>query len=338
MKKKVFITGGNGFLGSYLIRLLIKQGYNVKAIKRENSSLELIKDIEDKVEWVIGDIRDSSFLDKEIKNIDWVFHCAAIVSFAPKDIRKMLEINVEGTSNIVNSCLYHSTKKLIHTSSIAAIGRPENNNTLITENTKWQESKLNTAYAKSKFLSELEVWRGHAEGLNIGIINPSVIIGSGFWNSGSCKLFSQVYSGLKFYPTGATGFVDVRDVASAMLKVAVSKENGERYIINGTNAKYQDFFNHIALEFSLPKPHIKVSPVIQHISWRLAKIKGLLQRTSPLITKETAKLSSLQYSYSNQKSIDKLDMNYYSLEQTIEETCQFFLDYQKSKSLKVLHF
>jgi len=319
MSKQVFITGATGLLGSYLSRSLIKQGYKVRASKRKNSKMDLLKDIQSQIEWVEGDILDIPFLEKAIEGVDLVFHCAAIVSFSPKEQKKMMAINVEGTANIVNICLHYNIPKLIHTSSIAAIGRPEHSN-LITEKTKWQESKLNTAYAKSKFQAELEVWRGHYEGLNIGIVNPSIILGAGYWDSGSCKLFKTMQNGLKYYPVGATGFVDVRDVAKAMVLVAKSDKIAERYIINGSNVPYRYLFDTMAKELNVPKPSIEVSPFLRKISWRLEKIRSFFTRKSPLITKDTALLSSLSYEYSNTKSIQDLGMEYISLEKTIKDT------------------
>ncbi|MGK0388208.1 MAG: dihydroflavonol-4-reductase [Maribacter sp.] len=332
MSKKVFITGATGFLGSYLTRLLIEKGYEVSASKRVNSRMDLLQDIHSKVKWIDGDILDVSFLDKAIEGMYLVFHCAAIVSFSPKDVEKMMAINVEGTVNIVNMCLHHQVKKLIHVSSIAAIGRSIHE-TSITEKTIWQKSELNTSYAKSKFLAEQEVWRGHSEGLNIGIVNPSIILGAGYWDNGSCKLFSTVHKGLKFYPIGSTGFVDVRDVAQSMLAIARSEKAGERYIINGSNTPYQQLFNLMADELEVKRPYIKVNPLLRALSWRIEKLKGKITGNHPLITRDTALLSSLSYQYINTKSIEELGIEYTPLESTVKDSCSLFQDYLKSSDI-----
>jgi dihydroflavonol-4-reductase len=327
--EKVFVTGATGFLGSYLTRLLIEKGYEVSASKRANSKMDLLQGVYSKIKWVDGDILDVQFLDKAIEGMDLVFHCAAIVSFSPKDLKKMMAINVEGTTNIVNLCLHHQVKKLIHVSSIAAIGRSKHERS-VTEKMKWRKSELNTSYAKSKFLAEQEVWRGHSEGLDIGIVNPSIILGAGYWDSGSCKLFSTVHKGLKFYPVGSTGFVDVRDVAESMLAIATSKESGERYIINGSNIPYQQLFNTMADGLSVKRPYIKVNPLLRALSWRVEKLKGKITGEHPLITKDTALLSSLSYQYINTKSIDKLGIRYTPLEITIKDSCSVFQNYLES--------
>ncbi len=323
MSKKVFVTGATGFLGSYLTRYLVKKGYKVKGLKRNTSRMDLLAGCENQVDWIVGDILDVPLLEEAIEDCDWVFHCAAIVSFDPKMKQTMMNINIKGTANIVNICLHHNIEKLIHVSSIAALGRPEHE-TQITENTKWVESKYNTAYAESKFKSELEVWRGSVEGLNVGIVNPSVILGAGFWNQGSCKLFQKVEDGLSFYTEGSNGFVDVRDVAQSMILLAESSMNNERYIINGANLKFKDFFEKISILMDKPLPSRKVTPFLAAIAWRMEKIRSLFTGKTPLLTQETVRTASLSYGYSNEKSIQDLNMNYRPIQKTIAETVKSF--------------
>ncbi len=323
MSKKVFVTGATGFLGSYLTRYLVQEGYTVRGLKRKTSRMDLVQECENQVEWIEGDILDVPLLEEAIQDCDWVFHCAAIVSFDPKMKQSMMDINIKGTANVVNICLHHNIEKLIHVSSIAALGRPEHE-THITENTKWIESKYNTAYAESKFKSELEVWRGSVEGLNVGIVNPSVILGAGFWEQGSCKLFQKVADGLSFYTEGSNGFVDVRDVAQSMILLAKSSITNERYIINGVNMKFKDFFEEISVLMNKPLPSRKVTPFLGAMAWRLEKIRSFFTGKAPLLTKETVRTASLSYQYSNEKSIQQLEMNYRLIQKTIAETVEVF--------------
>jgi nucleoside-diphosphate-sugar epimerase len=283
--------------------------------------MDLVADIKGRIEWVEGDVLDVPFLEDVLEGMDWVFHCAAVISFNPKHVPKMMDVNVTGTGNIVNICLHRRVKKLIHASSIAAIGRPENSYH-ITETTKWGPSKINSQYAISKFKAEMEVWRGFAEGLWVGIVNPSVILGRGYWDKGSCQLFSRVRDGLAYRPMGATGFVDVLDVVRAMLRVAETAPNGERYVINGTNASYKDFFDAVAKELQVPPPSKDATPFLRGLAWRLEKWRCKLTGKSPLITKETALLSSLSYTYSNEKSVNELGLEYHPLGETIHYTCK----------------
>ena len=216
-EQPVLITGATGFLGSYLLRSLIKSGHqNIRALRRPNSDHALVADIQGAVEWVEGDLLDPAALEDAMQGIRQVYHCAAIVSFDPRMVRTMLRANVEGTANVVNAALWEGVDKLVHVSSIAAIGRsPEEKK--VSENTKWQRSPLHSNYAISKYLSEQEAWRGMAEGLNVSVVNPSVILGSGRWEDGPLQLFRLGWKAFPFYATGVSGFVDVRDVAQAMI-------------------------------------------------------------------------------------------------------------------------
>ncbi len=325
MNKKVLVTGGTGFLGSYLVRQLIEKGYRVRVLKRSTSSLTLLEEVKDKVEWIDGDILDVISLEDAMQGIDQVYHCAAIVTFDPRRVNEMMQTNVEGTANVVNAALYEGIEKMVYVSSIAAIGRNKNVQQ-INEKSKWERSKENSNYAISKFLAEQEVWRGMAEGLDMAIVNPAVIIGSGYWNQTTVRLFKQVWDGLKFYPVGGTGFVDVRDVARMCLQLMESEILHERIIANGSNCSYRHFFSSIATALGKKVPYIQVTPLLQQIAWRLEWIRSKVTGASPLVTRESARQSARTYIYENDKSLELLHFEYTPLLQTIEET---------SKQLKV---
>ncbi len=328
--KTIFVTGGTGFLGSYLIRYLLKkQAGNIRALKRVTSSMALLQDVHDQIDWVEGDILDIPLLEDALEGVDEIYHCAAVVSFDPKDIKMMMDINVTGTANMVNIALTKNIRKFIHVSSIAAIGRAEGKAD-VSEKTKWQNSKFNSNYAISKYQAEQEVWRGEAEGLNIAIVNPSVIIGSGFWKSGTARFWPQVYHGLKFYPKGASGFVDVRDVAKYMIQLMESDISSERFLLNGDNLSFQNFFGLVARQIGKSEPTIKVNTLIAEMAWRLEKLRAKVTGKSPLITKETARNSSQTYIYKNQKSLNALNFKYTPIKHTIEETSVQFLEAAKN--------
>ncbi len=326
---KILVTGGTGFLGSYLLRYLVDNGYtSIVALKRVTSRMDLVEPIKTKVEWVEGDILDLGVLEDVISRVDYVFHCAAMVSFFPKDAKRMSKVNVEGTANLVNLSLEYNIKKFIHVSSTAAVGRRKKL-TEIDEKTNWESSDYNSRYAITKFLSEQEVWRGQAEGLNIAIVNPSVIMGSGFWNEGPAAFFKMVWNGLKFYSTGKTGFVDVRDVAKFMILLLESDIEGERYILNGQNLDFRYVFNTIALHLGVKKPSIKVTPFLEAISWRLLAIPAFFTGKAPAITKETAQSSGRIFLYDNSKSKSAFNFKYTDIENTIKESAYLFKKAQK---------
>ena len=254
MTKKVFLTGGTGFLGSYVLQQLLKNQYSVRALRRNKKTpFYFPKDLIDRVEWIEGDILDVISLQDGMEGMDAVIHSAAIVSFNKKDRKEMYKVNVEGTANVVNIALENNITRFIHLSSVAALGRtPSGGN--VNEEKKWEENDINTHYAKSKHKAELEVWRAFCEGLNGVILNPSTILGYGDWNTGSCSLFKNVYNEFKWYSDGFNGFVDVEDVASVVLRFLENDITEQRFIVNSENWAFKKLQDVIADEFGKKHP------------------------------------------------------------------------------------
>ena len=324
----ILVTGGTGFLGSYLVRLLVQKGYKVRALRRASSPMDLVQDVADKVEWAEADVTDIVSLEDAFRGVAHIIHCAAISSFHPRDAQRLQNINVDGTSNVVNVALDFGIQKLIHVSSIAALGRAKERPQL-DEASKWVQSKGNSRYAVSKYLSEQEVWRAHAEGLPVAIVNPSVILGGGFWDAGSPRFFTQIDNGIKFWPSGRGGFVDVRDVAQFMVHLLESDISGERYILNAQNASFKELFGLIANALGTKPPPIKVTPLLAEVAWRVEWLKEKLLGAEPVVTKESARSSVSSFYYDNKKSLTVPGFQYRPLEQTIRETAALYLESKK---------
>ena len=239
--KKILVTGAAGLLGSELVNQLLEKGYKVTATYH-SASLNVTHP---NLTIQQCDILDTAGLEEIMRGITHVYHCAAIVSFEPKDKRRLLKINVEGTANVVNACISANVQKLIHVSSVSSLGRIRNGET-VTEQMNWTEETSNSIYGKSKYLGELEVWRGIGEGLQALVVNPSTILGGNNWENGSAVIFKTVYEGFKWYTEGISGFVDVRDVACAMILLMNSKISGQRFILSSENLSYKEIFSSIA--------------------------------------------------------------------------------------------
>jgi dihydroflavonol-4-reductase len=328
---KILVTGATGFVGSYLIRALLQQGYkNIWAMKRTNSPLDLLQSVENQIHFVTGDILNVPFLEDVCENMDYVFHCAASVSFDSRDIDLMYQVNAEGTANVVNVCLSANVKKIIYVSSVAALGRDENNLNY-SEKSAWQRSKWNTHYAISKYMAEQEVWRGVAEGLTAAIVNPSVVLGSQFWNQSTGRMFKQVWDGLKFYTSGITGFVDVRDVARFMILLMESSVDNQRFILNSENLAYKNLFEQIAIGLQKPAPHISANAFLRGLAWRMDWLKSRFTGERALITRETAMTANKISYYDNSKSKQFFpDFRYTPISKVIQESCEQFLVCQKT--------
>ena len=327
----ILLTGATGFLGAYLLRELVQQGYRIRATRRANSRLNLVQPYLDhaQVSWVECDMLDLLALDEAMQGVDRVVHAAAMVSFSLSDRRQMMRVNQEGTANIVNLCLEHGIEKLCHVSSIAAIGRAESGYD-VTEDTDWQPGNHKGYYELSKHLAEMEVWRGIAEGLTAVMVNPSIILGAGYWEQGSPELFEKVATGLKFYATGRTGFVDVRDVARATVSLLESEVDNARFILNGDNLPYRTLFDTTADALGRDRPSVKVTPLIAETVWRLEWFRSKFTGKKPLITKETARHSRRSYTYDGSRILTALpDFDYTPIEQTIRDTAAV---YQESRA------
>jgi nucleoside-diphosphate-sugar epimerase len=330
LSTKVLITGGTGFLGAYIIKALIGKGYAVRAIRRHSDPpFYISREIFDKVEWMEGDILDVVSLEDAMEGVDTVIHSAAIVSFTKKEQKKMYKINVEGTANVVNIALEKNIKRFVHISSIAALGRKTDGGH-VDEEKKWEESKINTHYGKSKYKAELEVWRGISEGLNAVILNPSTILGYGDWNAGSSAIFKNVYNEFKWYPPGVNGFVDVEDAAAAAVLLMESDISQERFIINGDNWPFKKLMDTMAVSFGKKKPASQTTPILLSIAWRIEKLKSFFTRKKPLLTKESAKVAHSKTYFDNNKFLKAFpQFSFTPLEQTIQKACEKYTSAQK---------
>ena len=318
----VFVTGGSGLIGSFLIPALVEQGHQVKALYR--GQIPAIAGA-DKVDWVEGDILDIGLLREALEDVAYVFHCAGLVSYAPQDKDMLQQVNVEGTANVVNACLEAPRQvKLCHVSSIAAVGRPQGV-AVLTEKNKWSAGEEQSAYAESKYYGELEVWRGVAEGLRAVIVNPSVVLGPADWNRSSTRLFRYVYQERPFYTAGAANFVDVRDVVEAMLRLTFSDISGERFILNAGQLNYKEFFEMSARGLGKKAPAIKVSPALAEIVWRLEHVRAWITGRRPLITKDTARVSAKSHLFGNEKIRKAVGVEFRPLADTIAWSCDQLL-------------
>ncbi|MCD8432021.1 NAD-dependent epimerase/dehydratase family protein [Tenacibaculum finnmarkense genomovar ulcerans] len=313
----ILVTGGTGLVGAHLLYHLTQKEDKIRAIYRTDEKREHVKkifsfytdDIEplfSKIQWIQADITDIPSLEPVFKDITQVYHCAALVSFNPKDYQKMRQVNIEGTANIVNFSIENKVKKFCFVSSIAAVGNAINSKPIDEEN-EWSDSDTHSGYAITKYGAEMEVWRGSQEGLEVVIVNPGVILGSGFWQEGSGKLFTQINNGFNFYTQGITGFVGVQDVVKAMLLLMKSDNKNiknERFILVSENKSFKEILDTIADNLHKKHPAIKVSKTLSTLAWRVSFLVSLLTKKKPLLTKNTARASH-NISYYSSSKIEK---------------------------------
>jgi nucleoside-diphosphate-sugar epimerase len=256
-----------------------------------------------------------------MEGVTQVYHCAAIVSFTAKNKKALHHTNIEGTANIVNACLTKNVEKLLFVSSVAALGRIREDQA-VNESMNWSEETSNSEYGKSKYLAEMEVWRGMGEGLNVVVVNPVIILGASDWSKGSTAIFKSAYDEFPWYTEGTSGFVDVLDVVDAMVLLMESNISDQRFIVSGANLLYRDVFTMIANSFHKKAPHKKVTALLAEIVWRLEGIKGKITGKSPLLTKETSRTARATVRFDNNKLLKALpEFQYRDMQNSIDRIC-----------------
>jgi len=331
----ILVSGGTGLLGSHLLFELLKSDKQITAICRSKKNMpEVLKvfgyysdkpaELLEKVKWIEADMRNYHDILDAMEGISEIYHCAAIVSFDPGERLNMIKSNTEGTANMVNAAIEYKVKKFVHVSSTSAIGKPPEGK-LADETMIWTESKTNTGYSISKFKSEMEVWRGIEEGLNAVIVNPSIILGPGFWNHGSSSIFTKVDHGMKFYSYGMTGYVSVWDVVRAMLGLMESDISGERFLLTSENLTYREIFDKIAEALNRSKPTVEGTYFMAELAWRLDWIKSkLLGLGEHTFSKERVRAARNVAEFDNSKIREALGIEFEAIDTVIKKVSEFY--------------
>ncbi len=333
MQGKVFITGSTGLIGGHLIIRLFTSGLKIKALIRPTSSLNQLRLICEfygisfdklykSVEWVNGDTLDFVGLMDHMDGVEEVFHCAAVVSFNENNRSELLRTNVKGTSNMVDAALGSGVKNFCFISSIGSLG-DTGNGKFIDEDSYRDPNKKNSAYSESKYLSELEVWRGSVEGLNVVILNPGVVLGPGKTDKGSLLLFKAGSKGIPFYTDATTGYVDVRDICEIAMQLMEKEIFGQRFVLVSGNHSNKEIFTMIANEYGKKGPSIKAGSGLLKTAAFLSAIYGKITSKTPQLTRETVKSASSSQKYSSSKIIEELNYSFIPIGQTIKETADF---------------
>jgi nucleoside-diphosphate-sugar epimerase len=329
------VTGSTGILGSHVLLELLLDGKPVLAGKQSNSNIQKVKqlfsyyiadyeELFDKIKWVDIDVRDIFSIENALEDITTVYHCAGFVSFDKKDSKKLMEINDQGTANVVNACLNKNIDALCHVSSIAAINNLDYELPL-HEGVFWKTSGKESDYAISKYNGEREVWRGIEEGLNAVIVNPGIIFSPGFWNQSSSRIFETCYHGNKYYTSGTTGYVSARDLARIMIELIQQRKFRNRYIVIENNYNYKTIFSLVQSGLKKPLPSINVSRRTLWIVYFFASIISRVTGKSLQVTKAIVNAAFNKQKFSNQKVKEALNFDFTPIDQLISQICKHYL-------------
>ena len=322
----ILVTGGTGLVGAHLLLHLAENEEKIVAIYRNEKTLEKPKALFSqfqkealfsKIHWIKADILDVPSLEIAFHNIEYVYHCAAKISFDPNEENLLRKVNIEGTANIVNFCIDKNVKKLCHVSSIAALGDLKEHETIVTEAMEWNPEMPHSDYAITKYGAEMEVWRGQQEGLQVIIINPGVIFGSMIWKTSSGEFFTKIKNNFPFYTNGCTGYVGVFDVVKIMSMLMNSTIAGERFSLVSENLSFKEIVFIIAAKMKAKKPTVEVKPWMTSISWRLDWFFSTIFRTKRKLSKNTVQTIHSQEIISNEKIKNALNYNFQSIDEVI---------------------
>ena len=329
----ILVTGGTGLVGAHLLLHLIEEETTIRAIFRSEESKKKTQNLfklynkEDffsKIEWVCADILDIPSLEIAFVNVTWVYHCASLISFDPNKEIQLRQTNIQGTANIVNFCIDKKVQKLCHVSSIAAIGELLPGENFITEKSEWNPEKPHSDYAISKYGAEMEIWRGYQEGLKVVIVNPGIILGTGFWNQSSGLLFKIVKNKLLFYTNGISGYVSVSDVVKIMQQLMKSDLNGERFILVSENKTYKEIIYLIAEKIKVKAPVLEAKSLLLYTAWRMDWLLSKIINSERKISRYSTQSLLNEVELSNEKIKNTLNYTFQPVEETVTEMAVFF--------------
>ena len=336
----ILVTGGTGLVGAHLLFTLTDNNEEVRAIYRKTSDLNAVKKVFsyytsevdrlfNKIDWQLADITDILSLGVVFKNIDYVYHCAAYISFNPRHFKTLKKVNVEGTANVVNFCISEKVTKLCYISSVASLGKTEKES-LITEECEFNPNDRNSVYSITKHQAEMEVWRGSQEGLDVVIVQPGVIIGEGIWSSASGGIFRTIAKGLKFYTPGGVGIVDVKDVVKAMVYLTKSNLKNQAYILVAENILYEKLLNKISNKLNKKAPRLCINKTLMlsfaSFDWFLNK----LFKTRRTLLKSTVRNLFKKSFYDSSKIINATNFKFRDVNKTLERVAE---NYRKDFNL-----
>lgn len=320
---KVLVTGATGFVGQKLIDYLLEQGLDVRAIVRNPTKAEALNK---RVEVVKGDVTDLDSLVQSTKNIDSVFHLAGVVGYSKAQRTEMERVNVQGTQNVIDAMTKNKVQKLLHFSSVVAVGAsftPES----LNEESPFNLHHLDLGYFETKLAAEIKVKEAYKQGkIDTVIVNPSTIYGYGDATKGSRKFQIKAAQGkLPVYPPGGVNVISIEDICECTYRAWKSGRSGERYILSGENLTLKKLFEIIAEEAKVEPPKISLN---KNFLLALGKVGDFLEKFDKkgLMNSENAWTSSLYHWFDNSKAKRELQLDPKPAKFAIRNSIQWMRD------------
>ena len=307
----ILVTGATGFVGSRLVRDLVAGGAAVRVLRRPTSRLDLLGRAGREVQHAVGDVTDPASVREAMDGVEVVYHVAAVVAFGSWARQVLRDVNVRGTAAVVDAALDAGVGRLVHTSSIAALGRGGPSG-VVDEGAAWAPSRSNSAYALSKRDAEREVLRGVAEGLDAVTVNPALVFGPGARpDEGTGRLVARVAAGrVALAPPGGTAVVDVADVAAGLRAACERGATGERYVLASENLSWTAILGTLAHALGAAPPRAVIPPSALRLAGALGSLGGAVMRSEPALTLATARTAAETHRYANDKAVRDLGLTF----------------------------
>lgn len=309
----IAVTGASGLLGQHLVETLVADGHAVIAVVRNDKTR-----FAGAVEVRQADVLDPASMSQAIAGAKTIVHAAGLVSFNPRRRDEIFAVNVEGTRNLVNICLKEGIGSLVHISSVSALGRKPG--VLVTEADPWVGMYVND-YARSKYLAELEAFRGGEEGLTVSVVNPSVILSGNPLHRSSGSLFDYVWKEKPFYTNGTLNYVDIRDVGDAVTKLVRTPAPGERFTLSGGSIAYPEFFRKAASHWNKRAPYVRIPSTAVKVFGLAEELRGYITGREPMVTRHSAAMTVRNFQYDTTKARQHFGLSFRSLDDTLAWCC-----------------
>ena len=313
------VTGATGLVGMYRLAWRLERGWPTVALHRKHSKLGRVEAwLQERLgsgfdaawaalEWREADLGDVVGLGDAMVGCDRVFHAAGRVSFLPGDELRLKEVNAVGTAHIVDAAIGAGGKRLFHVSSVAALGRSGEDGAPVHEDSDWADGVGASPYGKSKRAGELEAWRGQAEGLEVIVVNPTIILGDARYDESSGMVYRSAARGRRHHPAGGNGFVgaeDLLEVIGALDQAADDGRKGvlgERFIVSAEEVSYRDMMGWVADGLGVRAPDRPLSGWMLEVAWRAATVWGRVTGTPPMLTRDMARNTMHMHRYDTSK-------------------------------------
>jgi len=320
--KKVLVTGANGFLGSWIVKGLVQEGHEVFAFVRRGSDLSELIGV--RCQFRYGDITDESSVAAAAAGCDSIFHLAGLISYKRSELQRMELINIKGTAHILKAMQINSVRRLVHFSSVAAIGAGLTSSEILNEESVYNLAPYKMGYFDTKHAAEILVKAAcEKHGLDAVIVNPSTVYGAGDALKGSRKMQVKVARGkLPFYTPGGVNVLGVEDLVNGVISAWEKGRRGERYILSGDNLLIKDLFALIAESAGKPPPRFLIPAAVM---LGLGQIGDWIGRG---LSKDNAYSSCLFHFFSNEKARSELQFDPRPAKEAIQKSVLWMREHQ----------